>query len=96
VTELFDNGRIVDLILALVVLEALLLSMLWVRTSRGLPPVPLIANLAAGAFLLLALRAALTDGGPMAVGGFLMLALPAHLADLALRWRSRARGRRGD
>lgn len=94
--ELFENGRIVDLILALVVLEALLLSMLWVRTSRGLPPVSLIANLTAGAFLLLALRAALTDGGTVAVGGFLMLALPAHLVDLALRWRSRARGRRGD
>lgn len=94
--QLFENGRIVDLILALVVLEALLLSMLWVRTSRGIPPVPLIVNLAAGAFLLLALRAALTDGGTMAVGGFLMLALPAHLADLALRWRSRAGGRRTD
>jgi hypothetical protein len=96
VAELFESGRIVDLVLALVVLEALLLSMLWVRTSRGLPPVPLIVNLAAGAFLLLALRAALTDGGTVAVGGFLLLALPAHLVDLALRWRSWSRGRRRD
>ena len=94
--ELFDNGPIVDLILVLVAVEAQLQSLVWVRTSRGPPPVPLIANLAAGAFLLLALRAALTDGGTVAVGGFLMLALPAHLADLALRWLARARGRRGD
>jgi hypothetical protein len=90
--ELFATGRVVDLILALMVLEALVLGVLWRRAARGVPPLSLIVNLAAGACLLLALRAALTDAGALITGGFLALALVAHLADLALHWQ---RGRRG-
>jgi len=90
--ELFATGRVVDLILALMVLEALVLVVLWARTARGVPPLSLIVNLAAGACLLLALRAALTDSGAVVTGGLLALALVVHLADLALRWQ---RGRPG-
>ncbi|MGE5155657.1 MAG: hypothetical protein ACM3ST_16810 [Bdellovibrio bacteriovorus] len=88
--ELFATGRVVDLILVLMALEALLLGLLWVRTARGVPPIPLVVNLVAGALLLLALRAALTGAGPSVTGTFLGLALVAHLADLLLRWRRRA------
>lgn len=87
--ELFATGRVVDLILALMVLEALALSLLWARTARGVPTVPLIVNLVAGALLLLALRAGLTDAEPAVTGTFLGLALVAHLADLTMRWKRR-------
>jgi uncharacterized membrane protein YhhN len=90
--ELFGTGRVVDLVLALMVVEAVALGLLWTRTARGVPPIALIVNLVAGALLLLALRAALTDAGPAATASFLGLALVAHLADLALRWQRRDGG----
>ena len=83
----FTSGRIVDLILVLVALEALLLWAYHRRTGRGPRWSQLAPTLVSGALLLVALRAAL--------GGFwwgwtaaaLTLALLAHLVDLALRWR---------
>ena len=87
--ELIASGRVVDLILVLMALEALALTLFWARTARGLRPLLLVVNLAGGASLLLALRAALTGAGSVTIGSFLVLALAAHLADLALRWRGR-------
>ena len=89
---LFASGRIVDLILALTVLEWLLLTAYRRRTGRGPAPAPLLANLLAGICLLLAVRAALVD----AWWGWLALCLAeprwlAHLADLRLRWAQPAR-----
>jgi hypothetical protein len=85
---LFASGGIVDLILALTVLEGLVLTAYRLRTGRGPAPGPLLANLLAGICLLLAVRAALVD----AWWGWLALCLAgslvAHLADLRLRWRS--------
>lgn len=88
---LFTTGRVVDLILALMVVEAVALGLLWARTARGVPPIALIVNLGAGALLLLALRAALTHAGTATMASFLGLALVAHLVDLAMRWRDRGR-----
>lgn len=85
--ELFASGRIVDLILAAMALEALALGLLWRRAARGLPTFPLLVCLASGACLLLALRAALTGAGALAIGGWLGVGFLAHLGDLALRWR---------
>jgi hypothetical protein len=83
---LFASGRIVDLILALTVLEWFALTAYRRRTGRGPAPAPLAANLLAGVCLLLAVRAALVD----AWWGWLALCLAgslvAHLADLGLRW----------
>jgi len=86
-TELIATGRIVDLILVLVVVEAIVLIIVRRRTGYGVAPLSLCANLAAGAFLLLALRAALVNAAPLWIGASLLGALVAHLADLALRWR---------
>lgn len=58
-STLFDSGRIVDLILVLVVLDALLVFSVHVRRGGGVAPRALLANLLAGACLLLALRSAL-------------------------------------
>lgn len=77
----FASGRIVDALLALVLLEAIL----FLRAGRGRLLLP---NLAAGACLLLALRAALI-GAPVALLGlWLGLAGIAHGVDVAGRWRA--------
>jgi hypothetical protein len=85
-TALFMDGRVIDLILLLVAVEAIGLLLLRRATGRGLSPSALLANLAAGAFLLAALRCGLSGTGVAWVGLCLALALVAHLADLRARW----------
>ena len=90
---LFESGRIIDLILVAVAVEALLLAVLRYRRTAG-PSLPgLIANLAAGAALMLALRAALTGAAWPVVAAFMLAGLVAHVADLTLRFRDGGRGR---
>ncbi len=88
--DLFTNGRIVDVILVIVALEALALLGWRLRRGHGPSPAALIANLASGASLMLALRAALTQAGWELVAGLLLVSLAAHLADLCLRFRDDA------
>lgn len=85
--DLFATGRLVDLILGLVMVEALVLSAYHRRTGRGVAGADLIPNLLAGACLLLALRGALTGAAWAWIGLAVMAALAAHLADLRRRWR---------
>lgn len=75
-----SSGRIVDIVLALVAIEALAL-MYWVK----LKPLPVLATLAPGVCLMMALRVALTGGAAPAVLMWLTLALPFHLIDLWVR-----------
>ncbi len=82
---LFASGRIIDAVLLLVVVEASILA--WIGRRRGLPLASLLANLASGAALMLALRAALVGAGWIAVAGWMLAGLVAHLADLSLRFR---------
>lgn len=83
--ELFASGRMIDLILALVVVEAIGLAILHRLTGR-LPPLPrLLPNLAAGAFLLVAVRAALVGADWFWIAASLLAALMAHIADLLTR-----------
>jgi hypothetical protein len=87
VEALFQTGRIVDLILLLMVVEGAGLLLLRRRLGRGMPASEILAFLAAGATLMLGLRAALVGAG----WGWIALALAvggaAHLAFLLLRWR---------
>lgn len=85
-SHLLVTGRLVDLILVLVAIEAIVLVVV-VRARGGPRARALVANLAAGAFLLLALRGALTGASPAWIAASLLGALVAHLADLAQRWR---------
>jgi hypothetical protein len=86
VAELFATGRVVDLILGLVVLEAvLLLAWRW-RSGGGLALIDIAANLAAGAFLMLALRSALVGDPWTSTAPWLLAGLTAHLLDLWRRW----------
>ena len=82
-----------DAILALVVAEAAILVLYNRRTGRGIRPSRLCANLAAGFFLVLAVRLAMaTDAhgalGQAAIGAALLGALLAHIVDLAGRWHA--------
>jgi len=84
--DFFDSGRIVDLIVVLVFLEAF--AVLACRFLKGSGPVPLpfIINLLAGVFLMLALREALVGAAWPWIGLCLIAALGAHLSDLLWRW----------
>ncbi|WP_336485355.1 hypothetical protein [Methylobacterium nigriterrae] len=88
--DLFASGRIVDLILGLVALEALILLALRARTRRGPAPAQLLLNLASGAALMLALRASLVGAEWPPIAGWLAISFGAHLAELALRLRAGA------
>ena len=92
--ELFATGRIVDVILALTIAEAVLLVGYRRWTGGGVPALSIVANLLAGACLLLAVRAALVGAAWYWVASALAASLVAHLADLNLRWTSGPRWRR--
>lgn len=88
--SVFVDPGLVDWILLLVALEAagaLVLRRFW---RRGPPPAGFLCNLLAGAALLVALRCALAGDSSWAIAASLAMAFVAHLADLALRWESRA------
>ncbi len=90
--QLFASGRIVDLILALVVLEAVLFALLNRRAVDYPRRIDLWLGLLPGACLLLALRSVQSGAAWTWTAFWLGCALATHLADVARRWRSRAGG----
>ncbi len=84
--DLFASGRVVDAIVVFMMIEYAVLIFLRRRSGGGLAAFSLIANLAAGAALLLSLRAALVGARWQIVSLWLLFALLAHAADLKLRW----------
>jgi hypothetical protein len=85
--SLVASGRIVDLILVFVVVEAIGLLVYRRTTGRGLRPVGILLMLLPGVCLLFALRAALVAAGPIPIAAWLAASLAAHLADLWQRQR---------
>jgi len=83
------SGRLVDVVLGGMAIEALALIALRRATGHGIGTLDLCVNLGAGAALMLAVRSALT-GAIGAVALWLCVALGAHVADLARRWRRQA------
>jgi hypothetical protein len=84
---LFADGLVAPLLLGFVLGEAALLYGLHRRSGRGLPPGDIVALLAPGACLMLALWAAMASAWWGWTGLALTAALVAHLVDLARRWR---------
>lgn len=83
--QLVRSGQVADVILACLVLEALAL-LAWRRlTGRGMPPADVLGLLLPGAFLVLALRLALTGAVWPLIPLALVAALGAHLFDLSRR-----------
>ncbi|MDX2288126.1 MAG: hypothetical protein NW217_04815 [Hyphomicrobiaceae bacterium] len=85
--ELFSSGRVADVILAVMVIEAIVLGGRALRGAKGPGLIEILANLASGACLVLALRMALTGEPPQVIGLFLMGSFAAHLVDLWYRLR---------
>jgi hypothetical protein len=81
-SEWFASGRAVDLVLAVIAIEAL-----WIGLRRRGDTAGQLLALVPGALLLLALRAALTGAGWPMVAMWLALSFPVHLADMARRGR---------
>jgi len=89
VEALFASGRVVDIALALMLLEAVGLWAYRRARSQAFPAADVAWNLAAGACLLLALRAALTQAAWPWVALFLTAALIAHIGDFRRRLTAR-------
>ena len=85
-TELFTNGRIVDLILIGVVLELAVIVMYRRRTGRGITLADLLPNLLAGGFLLIAVRFAMLGSNWTAIAACFACAGVAHIIDVGRRW----------
>jgi hypothetical protein len=81
------DGRAIDAILALVAVEAFMLLAWRMQTGRGPAVTGIVANLASGACLLLALRFALSGAAVATIAACLAASLVAHLTDLAERFR---------
>ncbi|MCC5885166.1 MAG: hypothetical protein JJT88_01900 [Gammaproteobacteria bacterium] len=87
--DFVSSGLAVDLVLAVLLLEGVVLTLLYLRRGIGVTPARLWPMLGAGAGLLLALRAGITGAGWYWVIAGLLLALCAHLYDLLGRWQPR-------
>ena len=84
--QFIESGRVVDAILVLTVLQ--FAGHAWLHRWRGIGPSPrdLWPTLAAGAALLLSLRAALVGAHWTSIAIWLSLAFVAHLVDIRNRW----------
>lgn len=94
--DLLASGRLIDIILVGVAVEALALHLLHRRWGVGPGLGRLAANLLAGACLMVAVRLALTDADWTLVAAALLGALAAHLADLSGHWMRRPRASAAD
>lgn len=93
VLALLADGRLLEGVVALMLVEAVVLLWWRHRTGGGLPASGVLCVLASGIFLMLAVRAALVDRDTNAVAVWLLAALAAHVADLVVRWQRPSRGR---
>jgi len=79
--------HLIDLVIAIMVIEAVALALYHRRTGRGLAPMEFLPSLAAGLALMLAVRAGASGASLAWVALALSLAGLAHLADVRRRWR---------
>ncbi len=81
-SELFESGRIVDLILILLVIEWLFVSFIYFYKGKGIAPLNFLFHSLPGVFVFLGLREALTGSDWQMIGLFLGLSFVTHLIDL--------------
>jgi len=89
-THGLSAAGLIDLVMAITLLEAAALSLHHRLTGKGVAPGDFIVNLASGLCLMLALRGALGDAGNAWVLVPLALAGLVHAFDISRRWRTRA------
>lgn len=83
--EFFHSGRVVDCILALMLIEWIVMILVRNKGLAMFKPLDAAVNIGAGAALLLALRQALRGLAWHSVALWLVVALGFHLWDLTLR-----------
>ena len=90
ISALFVGGKIADLVLAVMVIEAVVLVALSRRAQSVLSLSSIFSALLPGFFLVLALRAAFVHAQWFWIALALTGALVTHLIDMRLRFSSRA------
>ena len=90
-TQFFFSGRIVDVVIAITIIEGIALAIYYRRTGNGVAPRHFVLNMAAGLCLMMALRFALTDAGWMMVALCLSASGIIHTLDLVSRWQRAGR-----
>ncbi|MBC8058736.1 MAG: hypothetical protein H7Y61_19370 [Rhizobiales bacterium] len=83
----FGIPHLVDLVIAVTLLECAALALYHRMTGRGVAPRDFAVNMLSGLFLMLALRGLASDAGIPWVAGCLLAAGLAHGTDIWLRWR---------
>lgn len=86
--DLITSGRIVDIMIAFVVVEVVLLLVYERATGRGVAPYSLLVNVGAGGSLMLALRAVFSGSNWALIAACLVAALVFHTLDIVQRWQS--------
>jgi hypothetical protein len=89
--SLFDSGLLVDLVIALTVVEGLALALYHRATGRGVAPQDYALNLVSGLCLMLALRSVLAGAVWPWSAAALAAAGLAHGVDIARRWQRQRR-----
>ena len=84
-------AHIVDLVIALTLIECAALAFYHRATGRGVAPRDFLINMASGLCLMLALRCLARDAGAAWVALFLLAAGLAHGTDIWMRWRRGSR-----
>ena len=90
-TTLVSSPRLLDAIIALVVVELVMLVAYRVRRARGMPATEVIAFLGAGLAMLVAMRVATremwTAGSIAAFAAAMLASLVLHAWHVVQRWR---------
>lgn len=89
--ESFGIASIVDLVIAVTLLECAALALYHRATGRGVAPRDFLMNMVSGLCLMLALRCLARDAGMAWVALFLLAAGIAHGTDILIRWRRGSR-----
>jgi hypothetical protein len=85
--ELLLSRRLIEIVIAFTLLEAVALTLHHRFTGKGVAPREFAANLLSGLCLMLALRAVLAGSGWGWTAGLLMGAGLVHAGDLWRRWK---------
>lgn len=81
------SGRVLDVIMAAMLLEGLGFGLLFRLRRRGVTPGSLLPNLASGLCLLLAMRMGIAQAWWPFISLSLLGALAGHVVDLRRQWR---------
>ena len=84
------SGGLIDIIIAITLLEVTVLLVYHHQTKRGLKPRDYLFNVASGLCLMLALRCSLSGAAWYFISIWLMAAGLAHVTDIAMRLQQRA------